>query len=132
MADGVVTELQCSVAMPQAMLHRWAEMPARELAPGVERRFLTASRVTVARFTLARGAVVPSHTHENEQVSYIVSGAVRFQVGDESFVVRGGETIQIPPNVTHSVETLEDSEAIDIFSPVRQDWLDGTDTYFKR
>src|SRR5262245_31294617 len=132
MADGVVTELECSVTMPSATLHRWDEIPARELAPGVERRFLTASRMTIARFRLARGAVVPAHSHDHEQVSYVLSGAVRFRVGEEDVVVRAGEALQIPSWATHGVEVLEDAEVIDVFCPVRQDWLDGTDTYFKR
>lgn len=118
--------------MPSAILHRWESLPKQELAPGVERRYLTAARVTIARFTLTRGAVVPQHSHENEQVSYVVSGALRFRVAGEEQLVRAGEALQIPSWAEHSVEVVEDTEVIDVFSPVRQDWLDGTDTYFKK
>ena len=75
---------------------------------------------------------MPQHAHENEQVSYIVSGALKFVMDDREIVVRGGELIQIAPNVPHAAEVVEDCVAIDVFSPVRQDWIDKTDTYFRR
>jgi quercetin dioxygenase-like cupin family protein len=117
--------------MPNALLHRWDDLPRQELAPGVHRRFLTADRMTLARFSLSRGAVVPSHSHDHEQVSFVVSGVIRFRVGGEEILVRAGETLQIPSWAEHSVEVVEDAEVIDVFAPVRQDWLAGTDTYFK-
>jgi quercetin dioxygenase-like cupin family protein len=116
--------------MPTAVLHRWNDIPRQQLAPGIERRFLTASRMTIARFALARGAVVPPHSHDHEQVSYVVSGALRFRVAGEETLVRAGEALQIPTWAEHSVEVVEDAEVIDVFSPVRQDWIDGTDSYF--
>jgi unsaturated pyranuronate lyase len=118
--------------MPDAILHRWDELPSKELAPGIRRRFLTAERVTIARFSLSRGAVVPVHAHDHEQVSYVISGALTFQVDGKEFVVRAGEALQIPSWAQHGVTALDDTEVMDVFSPVRQDWLDGTDTYFTR
>lgn len=118
--------------MADAVLHRWDDIPDKQLAPGVRRRFLTADRVTIARFSLARGAVVPVHDHDHEQVSYVVSGALKFQVDGKETIVRGGEALQIPSWAKHGVTALEDTQVIDVFSPVRQDWLDGTDTYFTR
>ena len=115
-----------------AILHRWADLPTQELAPGIERRFLTASRMTIARFALKRGAVVPTHSHDHEQVSYVVSGALRFTVAGAETLVRAGEALQIPSWAEHSVDAVEDTEVIDVFSPVRQDWLDGTDSYFRK
>lgn len=112
--------------------HRWAEMPEQEVAQGIHRRYLTGSRVTVARFALARGAVVPPHKHEQEQVSCVLSGALRFRAGGAETVVRAGEVLEIPSWVEHGVEVIEDAVVIDVFSPLRQDWLDGTDTYFKK
>ena len=117
--------------MPSAILHRWDDQAPRELAPGVRRRFLTTDRMTMARFALAKGAVVPKHSHEHEQVSSVLSGVLRFTVGGEEIVVRGGEVLQIPSWVEHGVTVIEDAEVIDVFAPVRQDWLDGTDTYFQ-
>ena len=118
-----------------ATLHSWNSIPKQEVTAGLLRQFVTASRVTVAKFEMARGCVVPSHSHENEQVSYVISGALQFNVGGpggDVVVVRAGELLQIPPHVPHGVEVLDDAHVIDIFTPIRQDWIDGTDAYFKR
>jgi quercetin dioxygenase-like cupin family protein len=112
--------------------HRWNDIAPEQINASIVRQFITAERVTIARFELARGGIVPRHAHENEQVSYIVSGALKFVFDDREVVVRGGELIQIPPNVPHAAEVVEDCVAIDVFSPVRQDWIDRTDTYFQR
>jgi len=127
--------------MPHAILHRWDAVPSQAVAPGINRRFITAARMTLARFALARGAVVPAHSHDHEQVSYVVSGLLRFVVTPaaeagapgvpETILVRAGEALQIPSWAEHGVEALDDAEVIDVFSPVRQDWVDGTDTYFR-
>ena len=132
-------------------------MPSQEVTPGIHRRFLTASRVTVARFTLGRGTSVPVHSHDHEQISYVVRGVLRFHLGGpaaaaasdsaavagakdgspvesvaKDLIVRTGEVLEIPSWIEHGVDALEDTEVIDVFSPVRQDWVDGTDTYFKK
>ena len=112
--------------------HRWSEIAAEQINPTISRQYVTADRVTVARFELKRGAVVPQHSHENEQVSYIISGALKFILEGRDIVVRGGELLQIPPHVAHAAEAVEDTLAIDVFSPVRQDWIDKTDSYFRR
>ena len=120
------------MASDTATLHEWDKIANQEMAPGIQRRYLTASRVTIAKFALARGAVVPTHKHEHEQVSYVVRGALQFHVGGQDIVVRSGAVLQIPSWVEHNVTVLEDADVIDVFSPVRQDWLDGTDTYFRK
>ncbi len=112
--------------------HRWNDIPAEQINASISRQFITADRVTVARFELKRGGVVPRHAHENEQVSYIVSGALKFRFDDREAIVRGGEVLQIPPNIPHAAEVIEDCVAVDVFSPIRQDWIDKTDTYFQR
>ena len=112
--------------------HVWNNIAAEQLTPNVSRRYLTGERVTIARFELTRGGVVPLHAHENEQVSIVMNGALRFTIDGREFVVRTGEVMQIPPNVPHEVEVLEDTLVFDVFSPLRQDWIDKTDTYFKR
>jgi quercetin dioxygenase-like cupin family protein len=116
--------------MPSPKVYRWDAIPAQELAPGIRRRYVTTGRMTVAHFNLARGAVVPRHSHDHEQLSYVVSGALKFNVGGDEMVVRAGEAIQIPSWAEHGVEAIEDCLVIDTFAPVRQDWIDGTDTYF--
>ena len=113
-------------------LHRWNDITEEQINPLIARRFITAERLTLARFELKRGSIVPCHAHENEQVSYIISGALKFIVDGDEVVVRGGEVLQIPPNVRHAAEAIEDTLAIDVFTPVRQDWIDRTDTYFQR
>lgn len=112
--------------------HRWDDIPAEQINPTISRQYITADRVTVARFELKRGAVVPQHSHENEQVSYIISGALKFMFDGRDIVVRGGEVLQISPHVPHAAEAIEDTLAIDVFCPVRQDWVDKTDSYFPR
>jgi len=112
--------------------HRWSDIPSEPINDSIVRQFITGERVTVARFEMRRGGIVPRHAHENEQVSYIVAGALNFRFDDRDILVRGGEVMQISPNVPHAVEVVEDCVAIDVFSPIRQDWIDKTDTYFKR
>jgi quercetin dioxygenase-like cupin family protein len=120
------------MASSTVTLHRWSDIPAEQINPSIARRFITADRVTIAHFVLKRGGVVPQHSHENEQVSYIISGALKFIFEGREIVVKAGEVLQIPPNVPHAAETLEDVVAIDVFSPVREDWVNKTDTYFNR
>jgi unsaturated pyranuronate lyase len=113
------------------VLHRWTDIASESITPSVARRYFTGDRVTVARFELTRGGVVPRHSHENEQVSCVLSGALKFDFDGREVVVRGGEVMQIPGSVPHEVTVLEDTVVIDVFSPVRQDWIDRTDTYFR-
>jgi len=109
---------------------------AAELESGngdtIARRYLTGERVTVARFELKRGGIVPRHSHVNEQVSCVLSGALAFRFDDRELVARAGDVIQIPGGAAHEVTVLEDAVVLDVFSPIRQDWLDRTDTYFVR
>ena len=111
---------------------RWADLPAEAITPAINRRYITGEHVTVASFELKKGGVVPRHAHANEQVSCVLSGALKFHFDGRELVVRSGEVVQIPGNVAHEVEVLEDTTVMDVFSPVRQDWLDGTDHYFRR
>jgi quercetin dioxygenase-like cupin family protein len=112
--------------------HRWADISSEQITDAIERRFITGDSMTVGRFALKRGGAVPPHAHPNEQISIVLSGALRFTIDGVDTIVRGGEAMQIPGNALHGVEVLEDTIVIDVFSPVRQDWIDKTDTYFKR
>lgn len=115
-----------------AIHHRWADIPSEAIGPSIGRRFITGDRVTIARFELKKGGVVPKHVHANEQVSCVLSGALRFDLDGREVIVRAGEVIQIPGDVEHAVDVLEDAVVMDVFSPIRQDWIDGTDHYFRR
>jgi quercetin dioxygenase-like cupin family protein len=89
----------------------------------------------LAQVWLDKGAIVPQHSHENEQLTYIVEGALHFWIGEDlsqEIVVRAGEVLHIPSNVPHKAEALEDTLDVDIFSPPRADWLDGSDSYFHK
>ena len=117
---------------------RWDEIPLERVTDDIHRRLFTGERMMIAHVHLDQGAVVPTHSHENEQLTYILEGALRFWIGDEDgddvqeLVVRKGEILYIPSNVPHKAEALEKTFDVDVFSPPRQDWLDGTDTYFHR
>jgi len=112
--------------------YRWNDIPTETISDSIARRYLTGERVTVARFELKKGGVVPRHAHANEQVSCVLTGALAFRFDDRELTARAGEVVQIPGGVAHEVAVLEDAVVLDLFSPVRQDWLDKTDTYFVR
>jgi quercetin dioxygenase-like cupin family protein len=119
----------------RAEFHRWEEIPKEPLHALLDRRFVHGERIMVAQVFLKKGCLVPLHHHENEQVSYVLEGALRFWMGaDESAeqVVRAGELIVLPSNLPHKALALEDSLSLDVFSPPRQDWIDGTDHYLRR
>jgi quercetin dioxygenase-like cupin family protein len=110
---------------------RWDEEPIEQLNPLIGRQMLNGSSMTLARITLASGAIVPEHRHENEQIATVLSGRARFVIGDDERVVREGESVLIPPDVPHSVEVLVDSVILDVFAPRREDWLRGDDAYLR-
>src|SRR5215212_3518840 len=115
--------------------YRWDEMPKEQVSDMLDRRLITGDRMMLAHVYLKKGAIVPQHSHHNEQLTYILEGALRFwigEAGDQQIDVRAGEVLVIPANVPHKAEALEDTLDVDVFSPPRQDWLDGTDDYFRR
>ncbi len=115
---------------------KWDDIPLETVKDDITRRVFTGDRMMIAHVYLDQGAIVPRHSHENEQLTYIVEGALRFWLGDEGsddyqeIVVSAGEVLFIPSNVPHRAEALEKTFDLDVFSPPRQDWLDGTDSYF--
>ena len=112
-------------------LRRWHAEPVEQLTAQVGRQMVHTETMTVARIHLGAGAVVPRHSHENEQVATVLEGRLRFVVGDEEVVVGAGESLALPANVPHEVEALEDSLVLDVFSPVREDWVRGDDAYLR-
>ena len=112
-------------------LHDWSAIAAEELNPLVSRKCVHTERMTIARLYLKAGAVVPEHSHENEQVSTVISGKLTFYLGGREIVVAAGESLQIPPHLPHKVVAEEDSEALDLFAPCREDWKRGDDAYLR-
>lgn len=113
-------------------LVKLGEVPVEQVTPLFSRQFFTGEKITMAFLTLKEGCVVPTHSHESEQFSYIISGALKFNIGGEEVIVRGGEMVMIPSNVPHSAVAEEDCTGIDVFSPIRRDWVDGTDDYLRK
>src|SRR5437868_12967177 len=120
--------------MTKPSFYRWCDLPLEELSPTISRKLVTGDRMMLAHVYLKTGALVPKHQDENEQLTYILEGALRFRLGDdlsEEVIVRAGEVLHIPSNVWHEAEALEDTLDVDVFSPPRQDWLQKTDNYLR-
>lgn len=110
----------------------WDRLETEKLSEKISRQMLNGRHTTVARVLLARGAVVPRHSHESEQFTLILSGALKFRFDDgRELAVRGGEMLFIPSNVPHAAEALEDTVDMDIFSPRREDWITKNDAYLR-
>ena len=110
---------------------RWQDEPIEALGSGIGRRMLNGEAMTLAQITLAAGAEVPLHEHPNEQIATVLSGRLRFLIGDEELEVGAGESVLIPGGVPHRVDALEDSLVLDAFAPRRDDWLRGEDAYLR-
>ena len=113
-------------------LHRWDEIELDKVTEMISRKVVTGEREMLAQIYLKKGALVPMHAHESEQITYVLQGALKFLIAGEDITVREGEVLLIPSWVEHQAEALDDTFELDVFSPIRQDWLDGTDTYFHR
>jgi quercetin dioxygenase-like cupin family protein len=109
----------------------WNDMPEDRLIQGIRRRIVTGEKVMLGRIYFPQGAIVPAHRHDSEQITHVITGALRFIVDGEEVIVRQGETLNIPSNAEHSAEALEETDEIDAFSPIRADWLDGSDAYLR-
>lgn len=113
-------------------LYHWQTMEQEQMNPGFGRKAIHGVNLTVARLELKRGCKVPEHSHVNEQVSMVESGALKFFIGGGEQILRGGDVLVIPPHLPHSVEVLEDSVVVDVFAPKREDWLRGDDAYLRK
>jgi len=110
-------------------------MPRERVSDTLERRLITGDRMMLAHVYLAKGCIVPKHSHMNEQLTYILEGALHFWLGEdqsEEIIVRAGEVLHIPANLPHKAEALEDTLDVDIFDPPREDWLNKTDSYLRK
>jgi unsaturated pyranuronate lyase len=110
----------------------WNSMPPEQLNPLIVRRAVHTENLTIARLQIAKDAVVPEHSHVNEQVATVERGALRFHIGGREVVLQAGQSLAIPSNVPHSVVALEDTTVVDIFSPRRDDWIRGDDAYLRK
>jgi len=119
-------------ARPAALQYiPWASVPLEDLTPLLQRQFVVGQEIMLARVLLKKGCIVPEHSHANEQLTYILEGALKFWIDGKEIVVRSGETLCIPSNLPHRAEALEDTVDLDVFSPPRQDWIDKTDQYLR-
>lgn len=119
-------------AKPMLKLVRWADIETEHLNPQLERQFISTDGVTLARFLLRKGVVVPQHNHPNEQLAYVIQGALKFTIDGKEMIVRTGEVLCIPPNVPHMAEALEDTIDLDVFVPSRTDWASAGDAYLRQ
>ena len=113
-------------------LFSWENVKKEVLNDKLARKVISGEKITMAQIFLAKDGVVPLHQHENEQISSVLTGALRLEIEGKEIVLRPGEVLLIPPHVPHRVTALEDSQALDVFSPVRADWLTGKDDYLRR
>jgi quercetin dioxygenase-like cupin family protein len=117
-----------------ARLFQWSAVPREQVTPQLSRQLVSGERLMVARVSLEKGCVIPAHEHVHEQITHVVAGHLRLIVGTdatETFELRDGDILHIPSNVRHAGEALEDCQVFDFFSPPREDWLNGTDSYLR-
>src|SRR5215467_3141833 len=110
----------------------WDDMEKEVLSPTIARKIVSGDKAMVAQVFLAKGAIVPEHYHESEQITYILEGALKFEIEGKEIVVGKGEVLRIPSNVPHRAVALEDTLDLDIFSPIRHDWIKKDDAYLRR
>src|SRR5579863_513784 len=118
-------------AAPAPQYIPWRTVPLEDLNPLLQRQFVVGQEIMAARVLLKKGCIVPEHSHHNEQLTYILDGALKFWVDGKEIVVHAGEVLCIPSNMPHKAEALEDTVDLDIFSPPRADWINKTDQYLR-
>ena len=117
--------------MSELKFFRWSDIDLEDLNPLLQRQFVVGEGVMVARVLLKKGSYVPKHSHHNEQISYILDGALKFGIDGREIVVAAGEVLCIPPNMPHDALALEDTVDLDIFTPPRADWIEKRDAYLR-
>lgn len=119
-------------AQPTSLRHiPWSTVPIEDLNPLLQRHFIVGQNIMVARVLLKKGCIVPEHSHHNEQITYILDGALKFWVDGKEIVVGTGEVLTIPPHMPHKAEALVDTVDLDVFNPPREDWINKTDDYLR-
>ena len=110
----------------------WKTLEIEKLNDKLSRQMISGENATISQLLLKQGAVVPRHSHVNEQYSWILSGALKFVFDDREIVVSAGEILLIPADVPHSAVAMEDTVDVDIFAPRREDWIRKEDAYLRR
>ena len=109
----------------------WHTIPLEDLTPLLQRQFVVGQEIMLARVLLKKGCIVPEHSHPNEQLTYIVEGALKFWIDGKVITVHAGEVLCIPSNMLHKAEAMEDTVDLDVFAPPRADWINKTDQYLR-
>jgi quercetin dioxygenase-like cupin family protein len=109
----------------------WKTVELENVNPLLQRQFVVGQDVMLARVLLKKGCIVPEHSHYNEQITYILEGALKFWIDGKVIVVNAGEVLTIPPHMPHKAEALADTVDLDVFNPPREDWINKTDQYLR-
>lgn len=121
-------------SVQSAQHYKWEKIPREQLNSDIDRRIITGTNMMIAHIYIKEGGVAPKHDHKNEQITYVLEGALKFLLGEdqqEEVIMRAGEVLVLPPYLPHSAVALEDTLDVDIFTPPREDWLDGSDAYLR-
>jgi len=118
-------------AQPELRHISWKSVELEDLNPLLQRQFVVGKEMMLARVLLKKGCVVPEHSHHNEQITYVLEGALKFWIDGREIVVEAGEVLTIPPHMPHKAEALEDTVDLDVFHPPRSDWMEKTDGYLR-
>jgi quercetin dioxygenase-like cupin family protein len=118
-------------AAPALQYIPWHTVPLEDLNPLLQRQFVVGQEIMLARVLLKKGCIVPEHSHRNEQLTYVLEGALKFWIDGKEIVVNAGETLCIPSNMPHKAEALADTVDLDVFNPPRADWINKTDQYLR-
>ena len=110
----------------------WNQIKEDVLNPLAGRKALHGKMITLARFRFDKGNKVAMHHHPNDQITTVESGSVRFIMNGEEVILKAGDMVAVPPDVPHGNEALEDTVIVEIFSPVRADWITGDDSYLRQ
>jgi unsaturated pyranuronate lyase len=118
--------------MAEAKHIKWKDIEVEAMSSTIGRQLLVGTNIMVAHVLLKKGARVPLHSHHNEQVTYVLEGALHFFIDNKELTVSAGEVLCIPPHMPHEAIALEDTVDVDIFTPPRQDWLNKEDAYLRQ
>jgi quercetin dioxygenase-like cupin family protein len=126
------TQRSGEMATPAALKYfQWKDVELEHLNPLIDRQMVVGDKMMLARVLLKKGAHVPEHHHHNEQLTYILEGALKFKIDGREVVVRAGEVLCIPPHMPHEAWAVEDTVDLDVFMPPREDWLSKSDAYLR-
>jgi len=116
---------------PEPQYTAWKDVERERLNPSIDRQMVHGQQIMLARVFIKKGGHVPLHHHPNEQLTYILEGALKFAIHGKEIVVHAGEVLAIPSGMPHEAWALEDTLDLDVFTPPREDWLNKTDEYLR-